>query len=235
VLYERLLVPQQEGQFTIPALKYSIFDPAAGEYRTLTTEPIPIDIAPGDGLVSQNNVPLINDEQEIIEEVGTDIRHLKPVPAELKFGAQNVTDSPLYWLAWSVPLVGLVGHIVWKRRARYWQNNGHLVRSSQARKKAKQALARTRERGQNSYSAAGQILSDYLADKLDQPVAGLTHQALTELLTDRGVPTELAERIQDCLASSELGQYAPGADDPAHVENLLREIDRVIGDLEKVL
>jgi hypothetical protein len=235
VLYERLLVPQQPGRYTIPALEYSTFDPAAGEYRTLTTEPIPVDIAPGDGLVTQNIAPAINDDQRIVEQVGTDIRHLKPVPAELRFGTQAVTNSPLYWLAWGVPLVGLVGHIVWKRRARYWQNNGHLVRSSQARKKARQALARARKGDQNSYGAAGQILSDYLADKLDQPVAGLTHQALAELLTARGVPADLTERIQDCLATGELGQYAPSADYPAHAENLLNEVNRVIRDLEKVL
>jgi hypothetical protein len=123
VQYERLLVPEQAGQFTIPPLEYSIFDPATGEYRTLTTESIPVDIAPGDGLVTQNIAPAINDGQEIVEQVGIDIRHLKPIPAELNFGTQAVTNSPLYWLAWGVPLVGLVGHVVWKRRARYWQTS----------------------------------------------------------------------------------------------------------------
>jgi hypothetical protein len=63
----------------------------------------------------------------------------------------------------------------------------------------------------------------------------LTHQALAELLSAHEVPAELAERIQNCLATGELGQYAPVADDPAHAENLLNEVDRVIRDLEQVL
>jgi len=235
VLYERLLVPQQEGQYTIPALEYSYFDPVTAEYRTLTTEPIPVDIAPGDGRVSQNIAPITKGTQEIVEQVSTDIRHLKPVPAQLSFGAQAVTASSLYWLAWGVPLVGLVGHFVWKRRARYWQNNGHLVRSSQAHKKAKQALARAQKGNHNNYNAASQILSTYLAAKLNQPVAGLTHQALADLLAEQAVPTNLIEQIQDCLATGELGRYAPGADDPAHAENLLIEVDGLISDLEKVL
>jgi hypothetical protein len=235
VLYERLLVPQQEGQYTIPALEYSFFDPATGEYHTLTSEPIPIDIAPGAGLVVQNVAPLVNGGQEIVEQIGTDIRHLKPVPSQLRFGKQAVTDSPLYWLAWSVPLVGLVGHFVWKRRAQYWANNGQLVRSSQARKKAKQALTRARKEDQNAYDVPGQILANYLANKLDLPVAGLTHQALATRLADREVPAELIDRVQHCLASCELGRYGPGADDPAHAENLLIEVDGVTQDLEKVL
>jgi hypothetical protein len=234
-VYERLLVPEKEGQYTIPALEYSYFDPAAGQYQTITTDPIPVIIAPGDGLVTQNIAPVVNNDQETVEQVATDIRHLKPIPSELSFGGQAVTDSPMYWLAWGIPLVGLVGHLAWKRREQYWQNNGHLARSSQAGKKARNALARARNAREDVYSAAGQILSDYLADKLDQPVVGLTHQALAEILTANNIPIDLIERTQACLAASELGRYAPGADHPAHAENLLVEIDVLIRDLEKVL
>jgi len=234
-IYERLLVPEKEGQYTVPALEYSYFDPATGQYQTITTDPIPVVVARGDGVVTQNIAPLLNNDQETVEQVATDIRHLKPVPSDLSFGGQAVTDSPLYWLAWGIPLVGLVGHLAWKRREQYWQNNGHLARSSQAGKKARNALARARNAREDVYSAAGQILSDYLADKLDQPVVGLTRQALAELLTANNIPIDLIERTQACLAASESGGYAPGADQPAHAENLLVETDVLIRDLEKVL
>lgn len=194
-----------------------------------------MDIAPGDSPVSPTVAPVANDGQKIIEQNSADIRHVKPVPAELMFGSRNITGSPFYWLAWGIPLVGLVGHFAWKRRVRYWQNNGHLVRSSQARKKAKQAVAAALKSGQNMYDAAGYILSGYLADKLGQPVAGLTRPALAELLAAHGVPPDLTKRIQACLAAGELGQYAPGADDPAYAKNLLIEVDGIIRELEKVL
>jgi hypothetical protein len=85
------------------------------------------------------------------------------------------------------------------------------------------------------YSAAGLILTTYLADKLNQPVAGLTHQALADLLTEKGVKPDLVERVEACLVSSELGRFAPGADNPGHAKNLLQETDRLISNLEKVL
>ncbi len=237
-VYERLLVPLKEGQFTLPPLEYSYFDPATGQYQTLTTEPIPVTVAPGDGIVSQSPaspLPAETSPAETGVPAVSDIRHLKPAPAELSFGEQPVTQSPLYWLAWGVPLVGLVGHLAWQRREQYWQNNRSLARSSQAYKKARKALAQARQSRQDIYSVASQVLTDYLADKLDQPVVGLTQPALAELLARYGVPANLIVRVEDCLTTSELGRYAPGADQPAHAENLLKEVDGLIRDLEKAL
>jgi len=80
---------------------------------------------------------------------------------------------------------------------------------------------------------AYQILVDYLADKLNQPVAGLTQRARNELLTQKGLDTALIERIQVCLTDAELGRFSPNAGDPNHAGNLLREVDLLINDLEQ--
>jgi hypothetical protein len=234
-VYERLLVPQAEGEYTIPALEYTYFDPAAGAYQTLTTEAVPVSIAPGDPAAAetQNYAPVPGEHKESVEQLASDIRHVKPVPTRLRLGDRSVTESPFYWLAWSVPLLGIVGNLVWQRRQRFWQNNAGMARSSQARKKAKKALARVRSGKGDLYSAAGQVLTDYLADKLNQPVAGLTYQALATLLEEQGLRPGLIKRVSVCLTDAELGRFSPESNDPAHAANLLKEIDILIGDLEK--
>jgi hypothetical protein len=236
-VYERLLVPQAEGEYTIPVLEYTYFDPAAGGYQTMTTGAVPISIAPGDpaSTEAQNYASVPGGHKENVEQLATDIRHVKPVPTKLSMGDRSVTESPLYWLAWGVPLLGIVGNFVWQRRQRFWQNNAGVARSSQARKKAKKALARVRSEKGDVYSAAGQVLTDYLADKLDQPVAGLTRQALATLLGEEGLRPGLIERVDVCLTDAELGRFSPESNDPAHAANLLKEIDILIGDLEKKL
>jgi hypothetical protein len=236
-VYERLLGPQAEGEYTIPVLEYTYFDPAAGGYQTMTTGAVPISIAPGDpaSTEAQNYASVPDGHKENVEQLATDIRHVKPVPTRLSMGDRSVTESPLYWLAWGVPLLGIVGNFVWQRRQRFWQNNAGVARSSQARKKAKKALARVRSEKGDVYSAAGQVLTDYLADKLDQPVAGLTRQALATLLGEEGLRPGLIERVDVCLTDAELGRFSPESNDPAHAANLLKEIDILIGDLEKEL
>jgi hypothetical protein len=237
--YERLLVPSVEGEFTIPPLEYVFFDPAAGQYQTIRTESIPVSIAPADSGAPtsqpQARSNLLGDQEEPVEQRATDIRHLKTVPSSLGSGDEQVTASGLYWAAWAFPLLGAAGYFAWQRRQRYWERNLGLARSAQARKEAQKALARARKQKGDAYSAAGQILTAYLADKLDRPVTGLTHQALANLLTERGVPAGLAERVEVLLVTSELGRFAPGADDPGHAQSLLQEVDVLIGTLEKVL
>ena len=164
-----------------------------------------------------------------------DIRHLKPVPAEFSPEEQPLTRSGLYWAAWVFPLMGAVGYFSWQRRQRYWEKNLGLARSSKAQKKARKTLAQARKKKTNHASAAGQILTAYLADKLDQPVAGLTHQSLAEVLSREAVGPDLIERVEVCLASSELGRFAPGADHPGHAKRLLKEVDVLIAALEKAL
>jgi hypothetical protein len=233
--YERLLVPQAEGEYAIPALEYTYFDPVAGAYQTLTTQPIPVSIAPGDPTEAQHMAPVPDGNKESVEQVATDIRHLKPVPSKLNIGERPVTGSPLYWLAWAVPVLGIAGNFAWQRRQHYWQNNAGLARSSQALKKARQALARARRESGDTYSTGGQVLTSYLSDKLGQPVAGLTHQALAALLEEKGLGPELVDRVNACLTDAELGRFSPEANDPAHAANLLKEIDVLIGILEKRL
>jgi hypothetical protein len=236
-VYERLLVPQANGEFVVPPLEYTFFDPTVGQYQSITTLPIPVSIAPGDNLAGQvqNYSTLPAAEKEQVEQVATDIRHLKPVPAKLNARDGAVTASPLYWLAWAIPMAALVGNAVWQRRNAYWQNNAGLARSSKAHKKAKQALSQARKQKQDLYSAARQILDTYLADKLNQPVVGLTQPRLAELLAEGGVDARLIERVNICLFEAEMGHYSPDASNPDHAANLLMEIDILISDFEKVI
>ena len=232
-VYERLLVPETAGEFTIPAIDYTYFDPTEGKYHTIATAPIPVSIEPGSGPApasfSANNetptttIPPVNE-----------VRHIKPAPALLNLSRQPLTSQPWYWLAWGIPLAALVGNGVWQRREQYWQRNGAVIRSSQARNKAKKTLAQAQKQP-DLYAAAHQVLSVYLSDKLNQPVVGLTRQALANLLTEREVTSNLLERLEDCLDRSELGRFALEANTPAHATALLNEVDGLVDELDKVL
>jgi hypothetical protein len=233
--YERLLVPSLEGESVIPSLEYVYFDPSTGQYHSVRSEPISVSITPGATGAPPATAPPRPGQKETVEQLADDIHHLKAVPSSLGVVEEPVTASGLYWAAWAFPVLGAAGYFAWQRRQRYWEKNLGLARSSQARKKARRALAQARRRKGDAYGATGQILTDYLADKLDRPVAGLTHQALAELLVEQGASPDLAERVEVLLVTSELGRFAPGADDPDHARSLLQEMDILIVAVERVL
>lgn len=237
-VYEPLLVPQAAGDFTLPALTYTYFNPATEKYETTSSQPIPVSIAPGDGVEAQQPpAPLPANNQKATQSteapLPTDIHPLKTVPAKLNVAQAPVTSSGFYWLAWAIPVAGLAANFVWKRRQQFWTDHPDRVRSSQARKKARAALAAAQKQQPDLYDTAGQVLITYLSDKLNQPVAGLTRQALATLLLGQGLQPDLIERVNNCLIETELGRFAPEANDPGHAEKLVNTVDHLIGDLEK--
>ena len=234
-VYERLLLPTRSGQFTLPALEYVYFDPETGAYQSTATDPLQISIAPGE---AGAEAPLPSAAEAAAPgsapAVTTDIRYLKPVPDHLNAKTRPLTQSPGYWLLWGVPLLALGGSLLWQRRQTFRAQNPHLARRSKARKKAKHALAQVKNQA-DVYSAVAQILNNYLADKLNCSVSGLTHQARAHLLAEKGVPADLIAAVDSIYLVAETGRYAPGAEDPARGQNLLTETDKIIGKLEKAL
>jgi hypothetical protein len=245
--YERLLVPGEAGEFTISPLSYVYFDPDAGAYRTTSTEPISVSVVPGPaGPQTTEPAGMATGGETQTERLGaadteasaTELP-LKPVPARLAPAPEPVVRSGLYWVAWAFPLAGAAGFLVWQRRQRYLEDNLGLARSARARKRAKEALAQARRQqgdaGQDASVAAQEILTTYLADKLDRPLAGLTRKDLTDLLAERGLDPNLVDRVSAVLISSELSRFAPGADSPAHAASLLKEVEILVGALERAL
>lgn len=232
--YERLLVPTEPGSFTILPINYTFFDPIAEEYRSTTTDPIAITIEPGAEEAPLLPVVTSNNEDNAFELLAIDIRHIKPVPSNLIVADPPLTTQAGYWGAWGTLMLALVGSIVWQRRQQGLRGDISLMRSRQALKNARKMLKQARNTQSDTYVAAGQTLTAYLNDKFDQPVAGLTHSALADLLASRGVDSPLVERVQDCLSISEGGRYSPrGAASTS--EELLDRTESIITDLEKDL
>ena len=230
-IYERLMVPGSAGKFTIPPIVYSYFDPGAGEYRTVSSDPIDIQVEVGTGEASAPLV--IGTNKEEIERVGTDIRHIKPVPTMLTTTSTSLTDQSSYWLIWAIPLVLLAGNFVWARRQQFWQNNRGLARSARAYRDARKSLEVARRQKADPYRAAAQILTVYLTNKLNEPVAGMTKTTLAEQLQSRGIDAELIKQVDRCLADSDLGRFTPDGALAASSNRILDEVETVITKLEK--
>ncbi|MCJ7625250.1 MAG: hypothetical protein MUO76_17270, partial [Anaerolineaceae bacterium] len=231
-IYERLLVPGEAADFTIPAVDYIFFDPHRTEYITISTEPIPVSISPGE--VEDTSTIIIGNDKETVELLASDIRHIKSVPIALDTARKPLTAQVIYWLAWVLPLLVIAGSYGWDRRQSYLQTHPDIVRSSRAYRKASKALALVLKEQEDVYNAAGRILTDYLSDKLYLSVTGLTYNALARQLTGKNIHPELVERVKDYLSYSEIGRFSPEDSDPDLACRLLEDTKMLITDLERV-
>lgn len=227
--FERLIVPGQAGDYTFPPVSFSYYDPQAGEYRTISSDPIPITIQPNGA--ESAAVTITGPNKQSIELIASDIRHIKPVPPSLVSEETNLVGNPIYWSFWVFPVLVVGGVWVWQsRRHRLLEDVGY-ARSQRARRVAHRILADAGRSGIDGYAAAHRALLGYLSDKLNRPIAGLTTDNLIDLLKQNRLDPALLRRLEAMLDQMETGRFAPVG--PVATQSLISETRQLINDLEK--
>ena len=221
--FERLMVPGQPGDYIIPAIGFSYYDPEVDEYRTSTTRPIPITILPGEGD--------FDDLAEPIDIAAGELRDLKPVPASLEGSFFFSLLNPLYWFCWIVPLfvIGTIW-IFQTQRQRLITDTGY-ARRLRAKRIAHKILTNAQQHQGDGYAATQRAVLGYLSDKLNRPTAGLTTDNLIKLLVESKLDPTLIERIKGILGQIEISRFAPIEE--AATQSLLAETKQLIDDLER--
>jgi hypothetical protein len=232
---EQLFVPTKAGDFTIPPISYSFFDPKTEAYQTVSSPPIPITVLPGAEEAAVSTLPANMAAQEVTA-LQIDIRHIKNAPPSLS-GSPPLTTRLGYWLAWLAPLVLLLADIGWQWGKKVNSSSNSRSRRSQAHQKALALLSQASQAQHEAdlHSTISQALNGYLADKLEQPIAGLTRNALSELLMQKGLDNELTQRVQDTLIQCDMGRFAPQANANSSAAALLKESRELISELERSL
>lgn len=251
-VFTRVLVPTQPGDFTLPPMEYSYFDPADAAYHTLTTDPIGVTVAPGP-VAATNDVPADDasataDDVASADDAATTASDpapagpgsewaLKPIPAALRLAGRPLAAQPWYWTLWAIPMVALVGGLSWRRWELARVRRAADRRRSHAHARAQRALARARgaETADAKFAAAEQSLRDYLGAKLAIPATTLSGRAIAAKLQAHGVGPELAEQTAHCLHQAESGRYNPAASDRAQADGVLEETAATITALDSTL
>jgi len=229
--FERLIVPGQPGDYTIPAISFSYYDLKAGQYRIISTQPILVIVQPGEGEDLPPPIVAAGPEKQQVSLLAGDIRHIKPVPSSLNSEESSLLNQPLYWSGWILPVLAVGGVWLWQNRRQHLLVNTAYARSQRARRTAQKILAEAQRSGADSYVAAHRALLGYLSDKLNRPTTGLTTDHLIALLNTTQLNPTLIERTQVTLDQIDVGRFAPGGD--AAVGSFIAETHKLINDLGK--
>ena len=185
--YDRVLMPTAPGSAGLPAIEFTYFDPASGEYHTVSTAALAVTVAP-DGAAAQASQASSASLAPSVAGPGTAVnarpaarpavRPIQAAPASWQAGVVVLPRQSWYWLLWGLPLLLLAGQTLVQRRQLALQANSAQQRGRLARRQAHQALAAARNHPDLAAWSAEDILTTYLAGRLDRPVVGLTQQEL---------------------------------------------------------
>ncbi len=234
--FDQAFIPKRAGNYQLPALNFSFFDPQARTYKTLASDPIQIEVAPSkDRFASQ----VQNLQTNRIDLAAKDIRYLKSDIGELRSRrAEPISASPLFLLAmYLLPVIGYVVVLTRQRHKERLQSDVGFRRLRQARKMAETRLAKAKaliEGGDPDayYAEISHSLIDYFADRYNLPAYGLTLDKIKEFAAGKQSDALIAQLV-DLLQQCDFGRFAPGGKEKGQMTQLWEEAKKLIVELEK--
>ena len=197
--FERVLIPRSVSVKAIPEIQFSYFDPEAGQYRTQTKGPIPIQVAPSDEAEPLQILEIAEGKATKREVLGRDIVYIKDEPGSVKRGDGNLYKNKGFLLLQLLPIVGFAAVSVYQRRRDRFATDRRYARQYHAPKKAKKGLAQARKliasgQSQEFCSAIFRTMQEYLGDRFDLPSAGITID-IVDNLRSHGISEEILEKL----------------------------------------
>ena len=229
--YEIVLVPEQAGGLTIPEIRYPYFDPSLERYVEVATAPVAVSIGDVAGAPVVPSLPAVEDaEEEVLE-----VRPIKAVPPSLRQPGTELADSPVYWTAWAIPPLVVVGTVTWRRRRASQEAARAEGLRNNALPDARAALARAVNSGSDPRVAASEALLSYLSARLEMQGSGMTREALLRRLREVGASSDLEDRVGEVLTEGESARYTPPAGSPGGARNYSDQVSQLLDELEGAL
>lgn len=211
---EYMAIPRYAGDFEIPAISFSYFDPKAGTYKTLTSEAYRLHVekgAEGEGIG-----PVVSNfsNKESVKCLGQDIRYLRIKDVHFVSKEDIFFGSFMYFMCYLVPaLLFIVFFFIYRKQVKENANIA-LVRTKKANKIAVKRLKNAgrlmkENKKEEFYDEVLRALWGYLSDKLNIPQANLTKDNVETELISYGVDESLINEFMDILNTCEFARYAP--------------------------
>ena len=234
------LYPKKKGEFTIPEITYSWFNPSKKKYETAKAGPWNVTVEKGEAApeaifqapVAQG--PAAVQKQEI-ESLGSDIRFIHKVNENRDNSAPY--KNILFWVifAAAIPFYLIVTAAVRSRRKH--NSDAALVRKGKADKMLKARFADAREALKKGdakalYAALENGLINYLSDKTNLEFKGMTRPQMKDELAKLGVNAETIAAIDSWLEKCAFARFAPVNPSAEEQKQMLDDVEKLCEELD---
>jgi len=233
-IFEYVIIPRNEGAFTIPKATFSFFDPQTNTYKTLTTAAYALQIEKGSGQVSVST----NSYQKDIKILGNDIRFIRTSHLKLKPVSVAFFGSTQYYAALVLPvLLLLIFIIIWRKQIEL-RNDVAMMRYKKANKVARKNLKAAKKLlDENNkelfYTEISRALWGYLSDKYHIPISQLSMENVTVKLMQLGASEQTIEKFMETLQQCEFARFAPGDSSVMMQDMYQKATDFILHTLQK--
>lgn len=214
IIFEYQFFSNQTGSNTIPATRFTFFDPISQSYKTIYSNPLTF-IVEGE-FTAQNQLsqsPLPNNQLPL--------KLMQSDPA-------SIIPASTFWLLWIIaPIIAFIIFLM-RFASQFNMSANPKISKSQLQNQALAQLTQARKQPPTlAYQIVEQTILQYLSQKYNQDIN--TQSQLDNILTY--LPIELQKQVLACIEQAQSGQYAPVSQNDT--EQLLRRTYKTIQQIEE--
>ncbi len=231
--FEWILIPTAPGEYNLPRLNFSYFDPWSKKYKTLSGQPANVFIKPSSVaslLPGDRSVHIIPAARTSLNYIVTEL-------------SDKIPGKPIYaykiiWIVQLIPIVWLAFLAFHINRRKRLEGDIAYARRKLAPKAARKALKKAREGFANPeqfYSLIYNGIVGFISDKLNINTAGLTNSRIIEMLKDSGKCDTVLQEFSNFLNQCDAGRFSPVKPSPRQIKEIYEKAEHILSILDRGL
>jgi len=239
-VFRQALVPLSSGRKQIPPVRMSYFDPAAGTFRQISSEPAEIKVtAAPSGSRARLVEASSGADRRKVEVIEKDILYIKPLPQDWAREGKSFWLRRSTWALQVIPLILIF--LAWRfqvRRERLSSDRiyARKVGASRSVRRRFAAARRLLREGKSGEFCAevDRAVTRYLGDRLGLPSGAVDARLVSEKLAALAVPEGTERFLRECFETCSRLRFAPAGPSREEMEQLLELAEGLVSRLEKV-
>jgi len=201
-IFEYLVVPKKTGKFRLQP-KFSFYNPDSSRYETITAGPFTVNVA--QGMKAINTMEAVKTEKELAPLIASPAFVSKP---NVLFG------SGIHWGLLALILAAIPFMFMYKLKLRKEANiDPKLIQAQNAEKVAIAKLSAAKAHmnvghARPFYEELQNGIFGYLSDRLEVPYSQMNKADIKNILSEKGVPSDLTDRVGTILQKAEMALFA---------------------------
>ena len=229
------IIPQFKGSYQIKPMRFSYFDLSSSSYKTITSQPITINVLDGPSVANSGKTNP-NEVAKSKLEVAKSFAYIKQKTSLQSIQKDDFLGSGLFYSLVFLPFLAIPLLIVGKRRKEASDNDvvGNKIKKSNAL--AKKYLGDAKKHIGNKelfYIALEKAMHNFLKAKLRIETSDMSKEKISDLLLSRNAKTETISEFILLTENCELARYAFSSE--SSIQNDYDKAVMIISELEKQL
>ncbi|MDP8232728.1 MAG: BatD family protein [Candidatus Zophobacter franzmannii] len=226
-----LVIAQEKGNYTLPSIEFSYFNPVLKKYMRPKTKQYNIKVTEGDSRFS-NSVGYV---QSSVNLEGRDIKYIISATRVPMF--KTFFSTLWYWLLVIISISLYPITLYYVREQDKLAGDADLLRQKNASKILKKYLAlasdHANKRRPEFYAAAHNGLIQYLTDKLRIP-KGLTTEEIMSNMRNKAVEVKLIVELSEFFKICNQARFMPGGFTGTQINNHFSSLKKLVQEISRL-